>query len=147
MGLGYLDVGKIIYKLIRSAITIEKNDGLPFLLMITTFYRVDQMNMAELEIDVLPEMTISDEVIERYERVNDYKDAEEERESAEIARQETKQRRKIKSNTRRILEEVSEARNDLNAEQPARDYERLYIEESELAFYGCNSTQSNGHSA
>ncbi|KAK9092937.1 hypothetical protein Syun_027848 [Stephania yunnanensis] len=37
---------------------------------------------------------------------------------------------------KRVLEEISRARNDPSVEQPAKDYDRLYMEESELAFYG-----------
>ncbi|KAK9107488.1 hypothetical protein Syun_023499 [Stephania yunnanensis] len=80
MGFEYLDVGKIVYESIRSAITTKKNDELPFLLMITAFCRVDQVNMVGLDIDVLLEKTITDEFIERYKNVNGYEDIKDERE-------------------------------------------------------------------
>ncbi|KAK9107086.1 hypothetical protein Syun_023097 [Stephania yunnanensis] len=86
--------------------------------------------MARLDINVLPEKTISHEVIKRYGKVNDNEDTEDEIERAEIARRENEHRRKIKYDTRRIVEEMSEARNDPNVEQPARDYDRIYMEES-----------------
>ncbi|KAK9094594.1 hypothetical protein Scep_026063 [Stephania cephalantha] len=42
--------------------------------------RMDQVNMAGLELDVLPEKTITDEVIKRHGRVNGYENTEDERE-------------------------------------------------------------------
>ncbi|KAK9169141.1 hypothetical protein Syun_001281 [Stephania yunnanensis] len=64
--------------------------------------------MARLDMDVLLEKTITDEVIER----------------------------KIRDDTRRILEEMSKARHDPNVERLARDYDGLYMEESEMGFMG-----------
>ncbi|KAK9098501.1 hypothetical protein Syun_025546 [Stephania yunnanensis] len=84
--------------------------------------------------DVLPEKTIIDKVIKRCRRVNGYKDVKNEREMVEIAKRETVQRKKIKDDTRRILEVMSKTKNDPNMEQPMRDYDGLYMEESELAF-------------
>ncbi|KAK9125511.1 hypothetical protein Scep_014357 [Stephania cephalantha] len=92
--------------------------------------------MTGLDMEVLLEKTITDEVIERYGRVNGYEDTEDEREKAKIAKREIDQRRKIKDDMRRILEEMSKARNDLNVEQPARAYDGLYMEESEFVFMG-----------
>ncbi|KAK9151147.1 hypothetical protein Syun_009456 [Stephania yunnanensis] len=104
MGLGYLDVGKIIYESIRSAITMKKNDGLHFPFMIVTFCRTSQVNMAGLDMDVLPKKTIMDEVIERYGIVNGYENTKDEREKVEIAKREIEQGRKIGDDTKRISE-------------------------------------------
>ncbi|KAK9151254.1 hypothetical protein Syun_009563 [Stephania yunnanensis] len=136
MRLRYLDVGKIIYESIRSAITTKKNDGLPFLLMIISSCKVDQVNITELEMDVLLKKTITDEFIERYGKINYYEDTKDEREKTEIARREKEVRRKIRDDTRRMLEEVSKAKNDPTVEQPTWDYDGLYMEELELAFKG-----------
>ncbi|KAK9151650.1 hypothetical protein Syun_009959 [Stephania yunnanensis] len=70
--------------------------------------------MACLDMDVLPEKTITNELIERYGKVNCYEDVEDMRERVEIAKSETEQRKKIRDDTRKILEEKSEARNDPN---------------------------------
>ncbi|KAK9151011.1 hypothetical protein Syun_009320 [Stephania yunnanensis] len=59
-----------------------------------------------------------------------------EKERVVIAITKIKQRRIIRYNTRRILEEMPEARNDPNMKQPTRDYDELYMEELELAFMG-----------
>ncbi|KAK9160492.1 hypothetical protein Syun_006833 [Stephania yunnanensis] len=99
------------------------------------------MNMAGLDMDVLPEKTITDEVIERYGRLDGYEDIRDERERAKIGRRKTKQRTKIKDSIRSILEEMSDAIKDPNVEQPTRDYDGLYTEGSKLAFMGaipCN---------
>ncbi|KAK9160765.1 hypothetical protein Syun_007106 [Stephania yunnanensis] len=98
--------------------------------------RQDQVNTIGLDMDILPEKTIMDEVNERYGRMNSYEDTKDERERVEICRRETKQRRKIIDDTSRILEEMPEARLDPNVGQHAREYDRLYMEESELAFMG-----------
>ncbi|KAK9093068.1 hypothetical protein Syun_027979 [Stephania yunnanensis] len=66
--------------------------------------------MVRLDIDVLSEKTITHEVIERYRRVDGYEDKEDEKEKAEITNRETERRMKIRDGTRRILEEMSEAR-------------------------------------
>ncbi|KAK9162955.1 hypothetical protein Syun_003857 [Stephania yunnanensis] len=68
---------------------------------------MDQVNLAGLDMDFIPEKTITDEVVERYERMNGYEDTEVDRERAEIARRETNLKRKIRDDTRRILEEMS----------------------------------------
>ncbi|KAK9142748.1 hypothetical protein Syun_012148 [Stephania yunnanensis] len=85
--------------------------------------------------------TITYKVIERYGKANGYDDTYDEREKAEIARRETKQKRKIRDDTRRIMEKLSEARNDRNMEQPTRNCDGLCIEQRVLAFNGailCN---------
>ncbi|KAK9151235.1 hypothetical protein Syun_009544 [Stephania yunnanensis] len=92
--------------------------------------------MARLDMDVLPEKTITDEIIERYRRMNGYQDIEGERERVEIARRKIEQRKKIRDDTRRILKEMSKTRNNLNVEQPIRDYDGLYMDELELGFIG-----------
>ncbi|KAK9107269.1 hypothetical protein Syun_023280 [Stephania yunnanensis] len=122
MGLGYLDVSKIIYESIRSAITTKKNDVLSFSLMIIAFCRMNQVNMASLDINVLLEKTIIDDVIERYSRINGYEDTKDEREMAKITGRETEQRRKIRDDMKRILDKMSKARNDLNVERPGQEY-------------------------
>ncbi|KAK9163185.1 hypothetical protein Syun_004087 [Stephania yunnanensis] len=73
-----------------SAIAAKKNDGQPFPLMITIFYRVDLGNIVDLDMDVLPKKTITEEVIERYGKVNSFEDIEDERKRVEIARREIK---------------------------------------------------------
>ncbi|KAK9092824.1 hypothetical protein Syun_027735 [Stephania yunnanensis] len=86
--------------------------------------------------DVLLEKTITDEVIKRYGKSDRYEDSVNEREEAKIARSATEQRRKIKDDMRRILEEMLKARNDSNVVQPTMDYDGLYMEKSKLAFIG-----------
>ncbi|KAK9114072.1 hypothetical protein Syun_020869 [Stephania yunnanensis] len=113
---------------------MKKNDGLPFPLMITTFYRENQVNMAGLEIYVFQEKTIIDEVIERYGKIDRYEESEDKREKVEIASREIEQRRKYRDDTRRVLEEMLRSRNNLNVEQPFMDNDGLYMEELELAF-------------
>ncbi|KAK9160606.1 hypothetical protein Syun_006947 [Stephania yunnanensis] len=98
--------------------------------------RADQVNMAGLEIDVLLKKTMTNEVIDRYEKIDRYTDFEYEKEKAEIASRETEQRRKIRTDKRRVLEEKQGARNNLNVEQPTMDYNGLYMEESEFTFMG-----------
>ncbi|KAK9082158.1 hypothetical protein Syun_031319 [Stephania yunnanensis] len=51
--------------------------------------RSDQVNMAGLDMDVQPKKTITDEVIERYGKINGYEDTKDEREKSEITRRET----------------------------------------------------------
>ncbi|KAK9169266.1 hypothetical protein Syun_001406 [Stephania yunnanensis] len=51
--------------------------------------RGDQVNMAGLDMDVQPKKTITDEVIERYGKINGYEDTKDEREKSEITRRET----------------------------------------------------------
>ncbi|KAK9098503.1 hypothetical protein Syun_025548 [Stephania yunnanensis] len=57
-------------------------------------------------------------------------------------RRETKQRREIRDDTRRILEEMWEAQNDPNLEEPARDYDKLHMEESNQEYPLYNPTVS-----
>ncbi|KAK9135562.1 hypothetical protein Syun_014892 [Stephania yunnanensis] len=90
---------------------------------------MNQVNLLGLDMDVLPKKSITEELIERYGRVNGYEDAEDERERVKIARREIEQRTKIKYDTRRILEEMSEVKNVSNMEQPTMDYDKLYKEE------------------
>ncbi|KAK9081674.1 hypothetical protein Syun_030892 [Stephania yunnanensis] len=104
--------------------------------MITAFCRVDQVNIAGPDMDVLPKKTISNNVAERYRKVNGYEDTKDEGERAEIARRGTKQKRKIRDDVGRILEEMLEARHDPNVEWPAWDYDGLYMEKPELSFMG-----------
>ncbi|KAK9142620.1 hypothetical protein Syun_012020 [Stephania yunnanensis] len=55
---------------------------------------------------------------------------------AEIASREMEQRRKIRDEMRKVLEEMSRVRNNPNSEQPATNFDNLYMEELELAFIG-----------
>ncbi|KAK9081025.1 hypothetical protein Syun_030705 [Stephania yunnanensis] len=97
--------------------------------------------MAGFNMGFIPEKTITDEVIKRYGKINGYEDTKVERKKDEISGREKEKRRKIRDDTTRVLEEILEARHDSNVKQLARDYDGLYMEETESAFMGtilCN---------
>ncbi|KAK9148517.1 hypothetical protein Scep_007274 [Stephania cephalantha] len=63
------------------------------------------------------------------EKIDGYEDSENDWEKGEITSKETEQRRKIRYDTRKVLEERSRARSDLNVEQATTNFDGLYMEQ------------------
>ncbi|KAK9107421.1 hypothetical protein Syun_023432 [Stephania yunnanensis] len=72
------------YERVQSSVGVYLPDIFELVLMME-----DQVNMVGLDVDVLPEKTITDDVIEIYGRLNGYENAKVDRERDEIARRET----------------------------------------------------------
>ncbi|KAK9107163.1 hypothetical protein Syun_023174 [Stephania yunnanensis] len=91
--------------------------------------------MSKLNMGLLSKKAITNAIIKSYGKIYEYEDFKDERKMVKIANKEKQERRKIRDETRRVLEEMSRARNDKNVEQHV-NFDGTYMKESKLAFIG-----------